>query len=171
MLDAVRSNPPVSAMNTIRIRLATVNDTEQILSVLVAAFEPYRHQLDPPSGVFRETPESIRHKLEIGGGFAACDGEAMVGAVLYEAHPDYMYLGRLAVLPAYHRRHIATDLITAVEQAACEQNLWWVRLGVRIGLAGNQRLFHSRGYEVIEQHSHEGYTEITYLMMQKQLIR
>ncbi|HLA44841.1 MAG TPA: GNAT family N-acetyltransferase, partial [Aggregatilineales bacterium] len=137
-------------------------------SVIVEAFEQYRYKLDPPSGVFRETPESIRQKIE-NGGFTACNGEKIIGAVLYEPHSDYMYLGRLAVLPVYRRRHIAVDLIATVEQAAHEQNLSRVRLGVRIGLEGNQRLFQNLGYQIIEQHSHEGYSEITYLMMEKRL--
>ena len=154
---------------TIRIEAATVDLADPILAVIVAAFEQYRDHLDPPSGVFRESSDQIRHKLEAGGGFVARAHDTMAGAVLYHPYPDYMYLGRLAVLPAYRGRQIARQLIAAVEQAARDRQLPCVQLGVRVQLTGNQRLFKSLGYVVTGAHAHEGYAEPTYLTMEKRL--
>lgn len=156
-------------MTTIQIHAATVDQAAQILSVLVTAFEEYRQVLDPPSGVFRETVDQILHKLELGGGFVAWDGERIVGVVLYQRYPDYMYLGRLGVLPEYRGRQIATQLTNKVEQAALERGLRRVQLGVRIGLTGNQQFFQHLGYHIVSYHAHENHTEFTYVMMEKQL--
>jgi ribosomal protein S18 acetylase RimI-like enzyme len=156
-------------MTTIRIDAATRDQGEQILAVLVEAFEQYRTILDPPSGVFHETPASIRRKLEMGGGFVARDSVALVGVVLYQPYPDYMYLGRLGVLPAYRGGQIATRLCASVEQAAQERGLPRVQLAVRLALTDNQRFFQSLGYQVVSYHSHEGYTEATFVTMEKAL--
>ena len=133
-------------MPAITIAAATGDQAAQILAVIVAAFEQYRAVLDPPSGVFRETADTLRHKLDQGGGFVARDGAAIVGAVLYQPHPDYLYLGRLAVLPEYRGGQIATRLCAAVEQAARERGLIRVQLAVRLVLTDNQRFFQGLGY-------------------------
>ncbi|MBN1563273.1 MAG: GNAT family N-acetyltransferase [Anaerolineae bacterium] len=156
-------------MTTIHLHEAQPDHADHILAVLVAAFEQYRDQLDPPSGVFRETAADIRQKLARGGGFVACDEQRIIGAVLYQAHPDYMYLGRLAVLPDYRGQHIATRLITQVEQQALVRQLATVRLNVRLSLTGNQRFFHSVGYTITDYCCHENYTEFTYVTMEKKL--
>ncbi len=156
-------------MTTIHIQEATLNQAEQILPVIVAAFEEYRDRFDPPSGVFKETPESIRQKLGKGGGFIACDDQRMVGAVLYESRPDYMYLGRLAVLPEYRGQQIATRLCASVEEAALQHHFSCLQLGVRIELTGNQQFFQGLGYRIKEYRCHENYTEYTYVWMEKTL--
>jgi predicted N-acetyltransferase YhbS len=156
-------------MTTIEINAATVDQTEEIRTVLVAAFEQYRQVLNPPSGVFRETPDRIRQKLELGGGFVAWDDSRMVGAVLYQPHSDYMYLGRLAVLPEYRGHQIASRLVNRVEQTARERQLHRSQLCVRIVLTGNQQFFERLGYRIISYHSHENYTEHSFVTMEKSL--
>jgi ribosomal protein S18 acetylase RimI-like enzyme len=123
-----------------------------------------RHQ-----AFFSETPDDIKHKLTAGGGFVASDGLEIVGMVLYQPHTEYMYLGRLAVLPDYRGRHIARNLIAAVEQEARKQNLYCVQLGVRLVLRDNQALFQRLGYTIKSYHAHEGYNDYTYATMEKRL--
>jgi predicted N-acetyltransferase YhbS len=156
-------------LTTVRIHAATTNHADQILSVLVAAFEQYRQVLDPPSGVFRETPDRIRHKLDQGGGFVALDGQRLVGVVLYQPHSNHMYLGRLGVLPEYRGHQIATRLTAHVEQTALEHDLHRMRLCVRIGLTGNQQFFKSLDYQITAYNCHENYTAYTYVTMEKTL--
>lgn len=156
-------------MNAIHVQAATSDQATSILAVLMAAFQQYRDVLDPPSGVFSETPDDIKHKLTAGGGFVASDGLEIVGMVLYQPHTEYMYLGRLAVLPDYRGRHIARNLIAAVEQEARKQNLYCVQLGVRLVLRDNQALFQRLGYTIKSYHAHEGYNDYTYATMEKRL--
>lgn len=158
-------------MISIHIQPATIDQADQILSVLLGAFEQYRQRLDPSSGVFHETAEDIQQKLELGGGFVARDGAQMVGVVLYQPHPDYMYLGRLGVLPTYRGQQIAMRLCAQVEQAALEHQLHRVQLAVRIVLTDNQQFFQNLGYRIVSYHSHEHYTQFTYVTMEKELTR
>ena len=80
-----------------------------------------------------------------------------------------MYFGRLAVLPAYRNRGISALLIAYVEQRARELGLPRVRLGVRVALPHLRARYERLGYRVIEQRSHAGYAEPTYLVMEKLL--
>lgn len=157
-------------MTRIHIEPASPDLAGHFLAVLVASFEQYRLTLDPPSGVFKETPESIARKIESGGGFMAYDDTTLVGVVLYEFHQDALYLGRLGVLPDYRGQKIAHQLINAVEQVAVAHQAPCIELGVRIGLVSNQQLFKSLGYEITSYDRHEGYSEITSLTMVKQLV-
>src|SRR5688572_15197248 len=124
-------------MSQITLRPAVVNDAVLLLDTIVQAFESYRGKFDPPSGVFTETIDSIRGKLEIGGGYIAIINGDVAGCVLYEPQADHMYLGRLAVLPAFRGNGVARVLVEAVEHRARELNLPAVQLGVRLALKGN----------------------------------
>ncbi len=75
-------------MSDIVLREATDADIPAALAVLHAAFEEYRGWLDPPSGVHRETVESLRSYLERGHLTLAYSGDVLAGAVLYHAEPS-----------------------------------------------------------------------------------
>lgn len=141
-----------------------------LLSILIRAFEQFRETLIPPSSAFKETEASILKKLEQGGGFLACvDGQA-VACVLYELREDYVYLGRLAVLPDYRGQGIAKALIQVTENIAQENTIGEVRVNVRSTLTSNQQLFESLNYRIIAQHKHAGYENPTYVEMSKKLL-
>lgn len=156
-------------MSNITLRVAVLDDAALLLDTIIEAFEAYRGKFDPPSGVFKETVESIRHKVETGGGYIASINSNIAGCVLYEPEADHMYLGRLAVLPAYRGNGVARVLVEAVENRARELNLRAVHLGVRIALTGNQEMFAHLGYQVLYEGRHPGYNEITFVQMEKRL--
>jgi ribosomal protein S18 acetylase RimI-like enzyme len=153
------------------LRPAKLDDSALLLDTIVQAFESYRGKFDPPSGVFAETVATIRGKVEIGGGYiATIDGE-VAGCVLYEPQADHVYLGRLAVLPAFRGNGVARVLVESVENRARELSLPAVQLGVRIALTGNQEMFTRLGYQVLYEGKHPGYDEITFVQMAKRLIK
>jgi GNAT superfamily N-acetyltransferase len=156
-------------MSHITLRPAELDDSVLLLDTILQAFELYRGKFDPPSGVFAETVATIRGKLEIGGGYIATINNDIVGCVLYEPQPDHIYLGRLAVLPAYRGNGVARVLVEAVENCGRELNLPAVQFGVRIALTGNQEMFTRLGYQVLYEGKHPGYDEITFVQMEKRL--
>jgi ribosomal protein S18 acetylase RimI-like enzyme len=158
-------------MSEVTLRVAILDDSVLLLDTIVQAFEMYRNKFDPPSGVFTETVATIRAKLEIGGGYIATINNVIVGCVLYEPQADHIYLGRLAVLPAYRGNGVARVLVEAVENRARELSLPAVQLGVRIALTGNQEMFTRLGYQVLYEGRHPGYNEITFVQMEKRLIK
>src|SRR6266542_2985978 len=54
------------AMSDVQLREATEADVPTIFAVTRAAFGEYLGRLDPPSGVHRETLDSLREKLASG---------------------------------------------------------------------------------------------------------
>lgn len=162
----------------IHIRQGNEADCEAVLVVLQAAFGAYK-DLDPPSGVTRETVEALQDKLaqetlwvaEEKGESEAAFGH-IVACVFTKPHQqfaDALYFGRLAVLPVYQRQGIARRLIDLVEQHAREQGFQRVVLGVRTALPENVRYYHSLGYDLIGEGTHQGHTQPTYYRMGKVL--
>lgn len=58
----------------------------------------------------------------------------------------YLYVGRVAVLPAHRGRGVATALMAWCERLALDRGLREVRLGVRLGLTRNETLYRRLGY-------------------------
>ena len=151
------------------LREAVDDDLSAALAVLHAAFEEYRAWLDPPSGVHRETLESLRAYLERGHLTLALLEHGSVGCVLYHAEVDHMYFGRLSVLPAFRGRGIARMLIDHVEACARDLGLPRVRLSVRVAQPHNRAYYERMGYRFIEARSHAGYAQPTFVVLEKAL--
>jgi len=152
------------------LRAATPSDAAAIAAVIAASFAQYRGQLVPESGVFRETADSVAADLSKGAGaiVAERNGE-MLGCVLVEEMEGDLYFGRLSVLPSARGLGLARLLIDAVEVEARRRGLAGVRLGVRVVLTGNQRLFQSLGYREISREAHPGFDHPTSINMRKAL--
>jgi ribosomal protein S18 acetylase RimI-like enzyme len=153
------------------LRAATVDDAPLLASTIAACFEQYRGKLIPESSAFRETPEAIVAQFKSGtGAFIAEQGGEVVGCVMTEPLEGDLYFGRLAVLPAARGRGLAAKLIAAVEADARARGLPGVRLGVRIALPANQKLFNSLGYREISREAHPGFDHPTSINMRKALV-
>lgn len=156
--------------DTLILRAATAADAAAIAATIAAAFEEYRGRLEPESGAFRETAEGIAAELgrESGAIVAERNGR-MLGCVMVKLEDDDLYFGRLAVVPAARGQGIARKLIDAVEDEARRRELGGVRLGVRIVLTENQRLFIALGYVETSREAHEGFDHPTSINMRKPL--
>lgn len=152
------------------LRTATIGDAASIAATIAAAFAQYRGKLVPESGAFRETAEGIAAELARGASaiVAERNGE-MLGCVLVEEMEGDLYFGRLSVLPSARGQGLARRLIDAVEGEARRRGLGGVRLGVRIVLTENQRLFASLGYRETSREAHPGFERPTSISMRKPL--
>jgi ribosomal protein S18 acetylase RimI-like enzyme len=117
--------------------------------------------------VHTETLEQIQEKLSKGGAVLALAGKTYAGCVLYYPQEDYLYLGRLSVLPDFRRQGVAQALVKYVECKAAQMGIRKVQLSVRITLVNNRAFFEKLGYRVISRHSHRGYTEPTFVTLEK----
>lgn len=156
--------------DTLVLRAGTPADAPAIAATIAAAFVQYRGKLVPESGAFGETPERIAAELAKGSGaiIAERHGE-ILGCVVTNLLDGDLYFGRLAVLPAARGLGLAKRLIAAVEEEARRRGLPGVRLGVRIALPDNQRLFQSLGYREISREAHPGFDHPTSINMRKAL--
>jgi ribosomal protein S18 acetylase RimI-like enzyme len=156
--------------DTLVLRPATMADAAALAATIAAAFEQYRGRLVPESGAFGETAQSIAAELaKDAGAIVAERNGAIVGCVITKMYEGDLYFGRLSVLPAARGLGLAGRLIEAVETEARSRGLPGVRLGVRIALASNQKLFNSLGYREISREAHPGFDHFTSINMRKRL--
>lgn len=133
------------------------------------AFSTPSRSINPPPSALKETAAAIVDHLARGGGAVVERGGAIVGAVLWMEEDGGLYLHRLAVHPEARRQGIARALIDEVEREARRRGLPCIRLGVRLALEDNRRLFASCGFEDTTLQRHEGFTEPTWVMMERRL--
>ncbi|WP_422030131.1 GNAT family N-acetyltransferase [Reyranella sp.] len=156
--------------DTLVLRAGTTGDAAAIATVIAASFEQYRGRLVPESGAFRETPENIATELGRGVGTIVAERNGqMLGCVLVEEMEGDLYFGRLSVVPAARGQGLSKQLIAAVEAEARRRGLSGVRLGVRIVLTDNQRLFQALGYRETSREAHPGFNHPTSINMRKPL--
>jgi ribosomal protein S18 acetylase RimI-like enzyme len=159
-----------SNMLNLSLRDATLDDASLMTDLIRTAFEDQRGKIDPPSGAHNDTPEKVRAKLQQGGGILAyVDGEVAGCVVYYPEGEHHLYLGRLAVLPAFRQHGVGHALVAAVEAKAKQQGYTGISLSVRIPLPRNQAFFERLGYSITSYASHPGYTEPTFMHMLKPL--
>ena len=152
------------------LRTATIGDAASIAATIAASFAQYRGKLVPESGAFRETAEGIAAELARGASAIVAErGGEMLGCVLVEEMEGDLYFGRLSVRPLARGQGLARSLIEAVEGEARRRGLAGVRLGVRIVLTENQRLFASLGYRETSREAHPGFDRPTSINMRKPL--
>lgn len=156
--------------DSIILRPATISDAPAIAAIIAAAFAQYAGRLVPESGALSETAASIAAELAKGGGAIVAERNgALLGCVMTKLEQGDLYFGRLSVLPAARGKDLARRLVEAVEAEATARRLPGVRLGVRIALPDNQRLFASLGYGEISREAHPGFTHPTSINMRKAL--
>lgn len=172
-LTLVEIAPLVVNGQAIRFTQAEFADASALLAVILVAYAEFWGKLDPPSGAFAETKQSIATKLTKGGAIKAVverpDSSDLVGCVLYEPQGDFMYFGRLAVLPAWRRFGVARGLIAAVEEQTRSVGLSRVQIGVRLVLPAHQAYYEALGYQPLEYACHPGFSQPTSVTMEKRL--
>ena len=152
------------------LREATHNDISTLVVLIRTAFEEYRGRLEPPSGAHRETTQSISSYLQQGHAVLALLNDQAVGCVCYHQESGHVYFGRLSVLPAFRQHGVGLALVTYVEQQAKVLGAQRVQLGMRIALPHLQVYYERLGYRVVCYETHEGYTEPTSVVMEKQVL-
>jgi ribosomal protein S18 acetylase RimI-like enzyme len=140
---------------------------EDVHRLTQEAFRDYTW-LEPPSGALRETLERVREDLAAGGGaIAELQGEP-VGCLRWQPASDgSFHVRRVAVAMHARRRGVGRALMTWAEVEARRRGCDAVTVGVRITLPGNLAFYRGLGYEIVGEHSHDGYADVTWLGLRK----
>lgn len=146
-----------------------MGDAAAIAALVRLAFSMQSRRTMPPSGGLNETPASIAEHLGRGGGAVVENRGTIVGAVLWNEEDGSLYVGRLSVHPEHRRRGIASLLMAEAEREARRLGLPKMHLGVRLALDDNRRFFASCGFVETTLHRHEGFSEPTWVMMERRL--
>jgi GNAT superfamily N-acetyltransferase len=76
------------------------------------SFMEYQDKLFPSSGALRETEASIALKIaDHGGAIIVWEDAVPIGTAIYYFIDNYMYIGRVSVIPAYRGKGIGKDII------------------------------------------------------------
>jgi len=168
-LDSAMRTQGLDANAGFRLRALRVEDAGAAAKVIREAFAAQSLATDPPSSALRETATSVAAHLAEGGGAALESGGALVGVALWAERDGGLYLGRLAVAPAWRGRGAARALIAAGEAEARRRALPRLHLRVRLALDDNRRLFEACGFVAVREGAHPGYAEPTFVVMEKAL--
>ena len=159
----------IPVRNMIRITRGSAEDAAEMLTLLLTSFAQYQGKLNPQQSVFRETIPSLRKRIAEGRLLLVRANDEMVGCLVCDRLSHVLYLGRLAVHPAYRKQGIVRQLILAAEEVAIEQGYRQTLCEVRIVLSDNVRLFQSLGYDITAAKAHDGFDEPTYYQLTKRL--
>ena len=131
--------------------IKTVTNSKQIIEVIHAAFK--RYESDPmPSSALSETSAMIEENIKDGVVIlGAYVNEQLVGVVKVTNQKDYLYFSRLAVLPTYQGRGIASSLVAYIEIIACEKKIHVVQCKVRKSETDNIGLYQKLGYIITKE--------------------
>jgi GNAT superfamily N-acetyltransferase len=157
----------VNETDLITLREAGFEDAQVLLRLMRAAFEEYEGVLDPPSGAHQETIATVGRRLARGAAVLASVADEPVGFAFYEPDEGLLYFGRLSVLPQWRNRGIGGALLDYVERVARESGAAGVRLGVRLQLPHLVARYERRGYRTTKRMTHAGYTQPTFIHMEK----
>ncbi len=150
-------------------RKAETSDAASLADLVRLAFSTQSRPTTPPPGALRETAATIAEQLDRGGGAVVEEGGAIVGAIFGNDEDGGLYVSRLSVHPAHRRRGIASALMAEAEREARQRGLPCLRLGVRLALEDNRRFFASCGFVETTLHRHEGFSDPTWVMMERWL--
>lgn len=140
-------------------RLTDASRLPELYALVQAAFGALA--IDPPSSVLKETLADFAARLKDETCFIVeADGQLIAG-MFCALDGDALYVGRLAVAPAYRRRGIANALLEAAKDEARRRGAKRITLGARISLPGNVALFRGHGFVVVRKTCHPGFTTPT----------
>ncbi|MEZ5666305.1 MAG: GNAT family N-acetyltransferase [Alphaproteobacteria bacterium] len=129
-----------------------------LLALVRRAFAAHVGRIDPPSSAMRATADSLRAIAEAGTLLlaTAADG-TLAGCVFGTPQGSDLYLGKLAVDPAWQGRGIGARLVTALADHARAAGFARVTLGVRLALVENIALFAGLGFVRTGVQCHPGF--------------
>jgi ribosomal protein S18 acetylase RimI-like enzyme len=138
----------------LQIKRATIEQAHLVHEIVQAAFAEYQSKLAAPPGALSDTPADAEHDISEGVVLVAWAGGEPVGTVRYRLEPDYLYIGRLAVLPDRRGKGIGQALMAYVEKLAPGLGRKRIHLGTRKSMPSNIAFYTAIGYRVDGEESH-----------------
>lgn len=139
-----------------------------LLDLILRAFAPMTGRIDPPSSALTLTPAALadrarREHLYLAG------GASLAGCAFFAEQADALYIGKLAIDPAYQRQGLGRAFIGAAHDLARARGLPRLRLETRIELTENHAAFRALGFCRTAGKRHPGFDRITSITMERAL--
>ena len=156
---------------TILIRDCLNEDVEGVLELIQSAFAEQKGVVNPPSSAERQTIEGLQKDLETSSILIAQDNSSaeIVGCVILKPKDESLYIGKLSVSPNRRSEGIAFKLMKRAEEIAIEKGFRNLLLSVRLVLVEQQAYYERFGFKEVSLGTHEGFSEPTFMNMEKVL--
>lgn len=142
-------------------------DWQALRDLIARAFAGMEGRIDPPSSLHHLTALDIAKQAIEGEVWAI--GTPAVACVFLTPLPHALYLGKLAVDPAHHRKGYGRALIAMAEDRARQLGLPALELSTRIELVENHATFNALGFVQTASSTHAGFDRPTTLVFTKTL--
>jgi ribosomal protein S18 acetylase RimI-like enzyme len=159
----------VTSADGFTIRAVQAGDAAAVADLVRLAFSAQPRPTNPPSSALQETAATIIEHLTRGGGAVLESGGVIAGLVLWNEDEGAFYISRLSVHPERRGQGMARALMEEAEREARRQGFSRMTLGVRLELEENRRFFRSCGFVDASLRSHEGFSEPTWVLMERRL--
>lgn len=138
------------------LRFATEDDAEAVHTLIMTAFDEYRGVIAVPPGALRDTLASAQGAVREGRTVLAyvrddSSEEQLVGTARYEPRDEHLYVGRVAVHPAYRRHGVGKALMAHMEDVARSLGYNRIYLGTRASMPGNLAFYERLGYVIVSR--------------------
>jgi ribosomal protein S18 acetylase RimI-like enzyme len=140
-------------------RLTDTQRVGELHAVVTAAFRNL--QIDPPSGVLKETVAGFLDRMKSETVLVAERDGVLIGGVFCASQADSLYVGRLAVRGDVRRLGVASGLLDAAKDEALRLGKSKVTLSTRISLTSNIALFTNHGFVKVAETCHPGFSHPT----------
>lgn len=137
--------------------------------LLTTCFAYMEDRIDPPSSLNRMTPESLREKAGEETLVLGYCGADLVACGFLKETDGAVYLGKVAVLPAFRGNGILRSIVGIAEDLARARGKAALELETRIELVENHQAFGALGFVKTAEKAHAGYTRPTSITMTKRL--
>ncbi|MBD8652277.1 GNAT family N-acetyltransferase [Rhizobium sp. CFBP 13726] len=142
---------------------------EDLLTLILSSFAYMDGVIDPPSSAHRLTPASLVQKARDETAIVAEEDGKLAGCVFLKPEHGCLYVGKLAISPAFQNRGLGRRLLSVAEDIARQHGLPALRLETRIELTGNHATFEKWGFVRTAENAHAGYARTTSIEMRKPL--
>jgi len=142
--------------------ISRLTDTQRIGELHALVTGAFRNlQIDPPSGVLKETEGDFLDRLKSEIVLVAERDADLIGGVFCASRPDSLYVGRLAVRGDVRRLGVASGLLDAAKDEALRLGKNKVALSTRVSLTSNIALFSKHGFVMVAETCHPGFLQPT----------
>jgi len=142
---------------------------DDLLDLVLRSFAYMDGIIDPPSSALRLTPEALEAKAQEETVLIACAGDRLAGCIFLADRCDHLYLGKLAVDPAFQRKGVGRLLVEAAEKLARASGKRMIELQTRVELTANQAAFAKLGFREAARTAHPGFDRPTSVTMRRDL--
>jgi GNAT superfamily N-acetyltransferase len=142
-------------------------DWSGLHALLTDCFAYMHDRIDPPSSLTRMSPDDLRRKADEEVLVLLRSRRAVVGCGFLKEKTDAIYLGKVAVRPAFRRGGGLKMIVGIAEGVARERNKCALELETRVELVENHYAFRALGFARTALNCHPGFDRPTYVTMTK----